>query len=93
MDATLYRVAFNPIFAEAHEACHGLYDSIAGDPLIQGKSCLPVLVGAMAFAVRAAMRGAAERGRMQPGDVWLFNDPYEGGTHANDFNVGLLPLT
>jgi N-methylhydantoinase B len=24
---------------------------------------------------------------MQPGDVWLFNDPYEGGTHANDFKL------
>ena len=24
MDATLYRSAFNPIIAEAHDACHGL---------------------------------------------------------------------
>ena len=55
--------------------------------MIQGKSGLPVFVGAMAFAVRAAMRVAAERGGMQPGDVWLFNDPYEGGTHANDFKL------
>ncbi|MBA4211616.1 MAG: hydantoin utilization protein B [Polaromonas sp.] len=87
MDATLYRSAFNPIIAEAHDACHGLYDAITGDTLIQGKSGLPVFVGAMAFAVRAAMRVAAERGGMQPGDVWLFNDPYEGGTHANDFKL------
>ena len=54
MDATLYRSAFNPIIAEAHDACHGLYDAITGDTLIQGKSGLPVFVGAMAFAVRAA---------------------------------------
>ena len=87
MDATLYRSAFNPIIAEAHDACHGLYDAQTGDTLIQGKSGLPVFVGAMAFAVRAAMRVAAERGGMQPGDVWLFNDPYEGGTHANDFKL------
>ena len=87
MDATLYRSAFNPIIAEAHDACHGLYDAMTGDTLIQGKSGLPVFVGAMAFAVRAAMRVAAERGGMQPGDVWLFNDPYEGGTHANDFKL------
>jgi N-methylhydantoinase B len=87
MDATLYRSAFNPIIAEAHDACHGLYDALTGDTLIQGKSGLPVFVGAMAFAVRAAMRVAAERGGMQPGDVWLFNDPYEGGTHANDFKL------
>lgn len=87
MDATLYRSAFNPIIAEAHDACHGLYDAGSGDTLVQGKSGLPVFVGAMAFAVRLAIRVAAERGGMQDGDVWLFNDPYEGGTHANDFKL------
>ena len=82
MDATLYRSAFNPIIAEAHDACHGLYDAESGDTLVQGKSGLPVFVGAMAFAVRAAKRAAAERGGIVDGDTWLFNDPYEGGTHA-----------
>ena len=87
MDATLYRSAFNPIIAEAHDACHGLYDGQTGDTLVQGKSGLPVFVGAMAFAVRAAARVAQERGGMVDGDTWLFNDPYEGGTHANDFKL------
>jgi N-methylhydantoinase B len=87
MDATLYRSAFNPIIAEAHDACHGLYDAQSGDTLVQGKSGLPVFVGAMAFAVRAAKRVAAERGGIIEGDTWLFNDPYEGGTHANDFKL------
>ncbi|NDB43075.1 MAG: hydantoinase B/oxoprolinase family protein [Betaproteobacteria bacterium] len=87
MDATLYRSAFNPIIAEAHDACHGIYDGITGDTLVQGKSGLPVFVGAMAFAVRAAAKAAATRGGMQDGDIWLFNDPYEGGTHANDFKL------
>ena len=87
MDATLYRAAFNPIIAEAHDACHGLYDADSGDTLVQGKSGLPVFVGAMAFAVRAAMRVARERGGLVDGDVWIFNDPYEGGTHANDFKL------
>ncbi|MDH4428690.1 MAG: hydantoinase B/oxoprolinase family protein [Acidovorax sp.] len=87
MDATLYRSAFNPIIAEAHDACHGLYDATSGDTLVQGKSGLPVFVGAMAFAVRAAMRVAADRGGITAGDTWLFNDPYEGGTHANDFKL------
>lgn len=87
MDATLYRSAFNPIIAEAHDACHGIYDPQTGDTLIQGKSGLPVFVGAMAFAVRAAMTVANERGGMHAGDVWLFNDPYDGGTHSNDFKL------
>lgn len=87
MDATLYRSAFNPIIAEAHDACHGIYDALTGDTMIQGKSGLPVFVGAMAFAVRAAMEVAKIQGGMKEGDVWLFNDPYEGGTHANDFKL------
>ncbi len=87
MDATLYRSAFNPIIAEAHDACHGLYDATSGDTLVQGKSGLPIFVGVMAFAVRAAAKAAATRGGMKDGDTWLFNDPYEGGTHANDFKL------
>ncbi|WP_417252254.1 hydantoinase B/oxoprolinase family protein [Castellaniella sp.] len=87
MDATLYRSAFNPIIAEAHDACHGMYDAKTGATLIQGKSGLPVFVGAMAFAVKAAANAASGRGGMIDGDVWLFNDPYEGGTHANDFKL------
>ncbi len=87
MDATLYRSAFNPIIAEAHDACHGLYDAQSGDTLVQGKSGLPIFVGVMAFAVKAARAVADSRGGMKPGDTWLFNDPYEGGTHANDFKL------
>jgi len=87
MDATLYRSAFNPIIAEAHDACHGLYDAQTGDTLVQGKSGLPIFVGVMAFAVKAARDVADTRGGMKPGDTWLFNDPYEGGTHANDFKL------
>lgn len=87
MDATLYRSAFNPIIAEAHDACHGLYDAATGDTLVQGTTGLPVFVGAMAFAVRAAIAAAGARDGLRDGDVWLFNDPYEGGTHANDFKL------
>ncbi len=88
MDATLYRSAFNPIIAEAHDASHGLYDGNSGDTLVQGKSGLPVFVGAMAFAVRAAIQAANEQSDgLQPGDIWIFNDPYDGGTHLNDFKL------
>jgi N-methylhydantoinase B len=30
MDATLFRAAFNPIIAEAHDASHGLYHAGPG---------------------------------------------------------------
>mgnify|MGYP002652054689 CR=1 FL=1 len=87
MDATLYRSAFNPIIAEAHDACHGLYHAETGATLVQGTSGLPIFVGAMAFAVRAVIDKVARDGELKPGDTYIFNDPYDGGTHLNDFRL------
>jgi N-methylhydantoinase B len=87
MDATLYRSAFNPIIAEAHDACHGLYHAQTGATLVQGTTGLPIFVGAMAFAVKAVIDKADHDGNLEPGDTYLFNDPYEGGTHLNDFRL------
>jgi len=87
MDATLFRSAFNPIIAEAHDASHGLYDAETGDTLVQGKSGLPIFVGVMAFAVKAVIKKAAAQGGVTEGDVWIFNDPYDGGTHLSDFRL------
>jgi N-methylhydantoinase B len=87
MDATLYRSAFNPIIAEAHDACHGLYHAETGATLVQGTSGLPIFVGAMAFAVKAVIDTVARDGALAPGDTYIFNDPYHGGTHLNDFRL------
>jgi N-methylhydantoinase B len=87
MDATLYRSAFNPIIAEAHDACHGLYHAETGATLVQGTSGLPIFVGAMAFAVKAVIDKVARDGGLEPGDTYIFNDPYDGGTHLNDFRL------
>jgi N-methylhydantoinase B len=87
MDATLYRSAFNPIIAEAHDACHGLYHAETGATLVQGTSGLPIFVGAMAFAVKAVIDKVGRDGGLDPGDTYLFNDPYDGGTHLNDFRM------
>ena len=87
MDATLYRSAFNPIIAEAHDACHGLYHAETGVTLVQGTSGLPIFVGAMAFAVKAVIDQVARDGGLEAGDTYIFNDPYEGGTHLNDFRL------
>jgi len=87
MDATLYRAAFNPIIAEAKDACHGLYHAETGDTLVQGAHGLPIFVGAMAFAVRAVIDKVARDGGLTAGDTFLFNDPYAGGTHLNDFRL------
>jgi N-methylhydantoinase B len=87
MDATLYRSAFNPIIAEAHDACHGLYHATTGATLVQGTSGLPIFVGAMAFAVKAVIDKVARDGGLAAGDTFLFNDPYDGGTHLNDMRL------
>jgi N-methylhydantoinase B len=87
MDATLYRSAFNPIIAEAHDACHGLYHAETGATLVQGTSGLPIFVGAMAFAVKAVIDKVARDGDLLAGDTFLFNDPYDGGTHLNDVRL------
>jgi N-methylhydantoinase B len=92
MDVTLYRSAFNPIIAEARDACHGLYHAETGATLVQGGKGLPIFVGAMAFAVKAVIDKVAadvREGRegIGPGDTYLFNDPYDGGTHLNDFRL------
>ncbi|MGL4496258.1 MAG: hydantoinase B/oxoprolinase family protein, partial [Beijerinckiaceae bacterium] len=87
MDATLYRSAFNPIIAEARDACHGLYHAQTGETLVQGQKGLPIFVGAMAFAVKAVIDRVRADGAVDEGDVFIFNDPYAGGTHLNDFRL------
>ena len=84
MDATLFRAAFNPTIAEAHDACHGIYHAATGATLIQGKQGLPIFVGVMAHAVRAVIDKFTGARAPQPGDVFAFNDPYLGGTHLSD---------
>ena len=88
MDATLFRSAFNPIIAEARDASHGLYHPSTGETLIQGRSGLPIFVGTMAFAVKHLINHLeANDLTIREGDVYLFNDPYDGGTHLSDFKL------
>ncbi|MCC1491256.1 hydantoinase B/oxoprolinase family protein [Cognatishimia sp. F0-27] len=87
MDATLFRSAFNPIIAEAHDASHGLYHATSGDTLVQGKSGLPIFVGVMSFAVKAVIDKAAVDGDLADGDIYIFNDAHLGGTHLSDMRL------
>ncbi|WP_112323535.1 hydantoinase B/oxoprolinase family protein [Oceanibium sediminis] len=87
MDATLFRSAFNPIIAEAHDASHGIYHASSGDTLVQGKSGLPIFVGVMSFAVQAVIEKAAADGDMTDGDIYIFNDAHIGGTHLSDMRL------
>lgn len=87
MDAALFRSAFNPIIAEAHDASCGIYHAVEGYTLAQGSSGLPIFAGSMAGAAALAIDAAARDGGPTDGDVWIFNDPYRGGTHLNDMKL------
>ena len=50
---------------------------------------VPIHVGAMPWAVQSIREFFT--GRIQPGDMFLLNDPYHGGNHLPDLTV-LLPV-
>ena len=53
--------------------------------LIANAPHMPVHLGSMGESVRAVIR--ENRGRMKPGDVYVLNAPYNGGTHLPDVTV------
>src|SRR5438045_8897215 len=46
---------------------------------------MPVHLGSMGESIKTVIRENA--GRMSPGDVYVLNDPYHGGTHLPDVTV------
>ena len=80
MEAALVRSAFSPNIKERRDCSTALFDS-EGRMVVQSAS-IPVHLGAMPEAV-AAVR---ERGAV-PGEVWVVNDPYRGGTHLPDLTM------
>ena len=80
--------AFNPIIAEAHDASHGLYHADSGETLVQGKSGLPIFVGAMSFAVHGRDRERpAATATLSTATSISSTIPYDGGTHLSDFRL------
>jgi len=80
MEAALVRSAFSPNIKERRDCSTAIFDA-RGRMVVQSAS-IPVHLGAMPEAVEAVRaRGAA------PGEVWLVNDPYRGGTHLPDLTM------
>ncbi len=57
----------------------------AGGGLIANAPHMPVHLGSMGESI--AMVAARNAGTMRPGDVYMLNDPYHGGTHLPDVTV------
>src|SRR6266496_57687 len=60
-----------------------IFDADGG--LIANAPHIPVHLGSMGESIKIIVTRNA--GRMQPGDVYVLNDPYHGGTHLPDITV------
>lgn len=85
MGVLLRRAAFSPNIKDRLDFSCALFDA-AGEICAQAAH-IPVHLGSMAFA----MRDVVNQCDFQPGDVWVLNDPFLGGTHLPDVTV-LAPV-
>jgi N-methylhydantoinase B len=81
MGAALVRAAFSPNIKERRDCSTALFDE-AGAMVAQAEH-IPVHLGALPDAL-AAVR---ERGGPEPGETWILNDPYAGGSHLPDVTL------
>jgi len=83
MGARLQNTAYSVNIKERLDFSCALFD--AEGNLIANAPHMPVHLGSMGESVRTVMR--ENRGRMRPGDVYMLNAPYNGGTHLPDVTV------
>jgi N-methylhydantoinase B len=82
MKIVLAKTAYSPLLKVAGDYSCGIFD-VAGNMVAQGPD-LPIHLGSMPDAVRAVVRAFPD---VAPGDVFIHNDPYQGGSHLPDVNV------
>jgi len=88
MDIIFDRAAFSPIISEGRDRACGLYRRGTGRLIAQGSTGMPIHVGAMQFAVATIVN---DRKGHQPGDIYMINCPYLGGTHLMDVKL-VMPV-
>lgn len=81
MDTVFERMAFSPVISDAWDRADGIYSPEDGSMIVQGDRGLPIFVGTMQYTVATVIEQARE---IQPGDTFLINDPFGGGTHIMD---------
>jgi len=91
MDLTFSRAAFSPVIAEADDRSDGIYSATDGALIAQGARGLPVFVGTMQFSTRHIIERIASGETLppEPGDIYIVNDPYLGGTHLMDVRFAM----
>src|SRR5690242_14493278 len=83
MGARLRATAHSVNIKERLDFSCALFDARGG--LIANAPHMPVHLGSMGESI--AMVAARNAGAMRPGDVYMLNDPYHGGTHLPDVTV------
>ncbi len=85
MGATLQRTAFSPNIKERMDASTAIFD--AKGEVIALAQRVPIHLGSMVGAVDEILKRYPPS-EIQPGDMFVANDPYNGGgTHLPDINV------
>ena len=80
MGATLIRSAYSANIKERHDCSTALFDA-RGELVMQAEH-IPVHLGSMPDAVAAVLDH-----EQRPGEPWILNDPYRGGTHLPDITL------
>jgi 5-oxoprolinase (ATP-hydrolysing) len=83
MGLRLQNTAYSVNIKERLDFSCALFDA-AGN-LIANAPHMPVHLGSMGESIKTVMLENA--GKMRPGDVFMLNDPYHGGTHLPDVTV------
>ncbi|MGH8737206.1 MAG: hydantoinase B/oxoprolinase family protein [Burkholderiales bacterium] len=83
MGARLQNTAYSVNIKERLDFSCALFDGQGG--LIANAPHMPVHLGSMGESVKTVMR--ENRGRIRPGDAYMLNAPYNGGTHLPDVTV------
>ena len=83
MGLQLQNTAYSVNIKERLDFSCALFD--AEGHLIANAPHMPVHLGSMGESIKTVILNNA--GRMQPGDVYVLNDPYHGGTHLPDITV------
>ncbi|QIM51328.1 hydantoinase B/oxoprolinase family protein [Hydrogenophaga crocea] len=83
MGLQLQNTAYSVNIKERLDFSCALFDDQGN--LIANAPHMPVHLGSMGESIKTVIR--ENRGRMQPGDVYVLNDPYHGGTHLPDVTV------
>ena len=77
MGSVLVRAGFSPNIKERRDLSCAIFNS--GGEMIAQAAHIPIHLGSMSFAAKSV---ATEN--LCPGDVFILNDPFRGGTHLPD---------